>query len=319
MPKMPVNRKKIFALAGGAALVIVAVLLFMALRPSVPSPSASGKLQIVTTLFPLYDFARQVGGDKADVTLLLPPGVDPHSFEPRPSDILKIDQTGVFVYTGKFMEPWAAELASSLPKSVAVVDASKGIELQLSVFHDADEPPGAPDPHIWMDFGNDKIIVDGIADALGAKDPADAAYFRANADAYEARLSGMDAEFRNGLADCASRELIYGGHYALGYLARRYGLTYLAAQGVSPDAEPTAQDLASLVDQIRAKGVKYVFYEELESPKIAQTLAAETGAKLLLINAAHNVSRDDLEKGTTFIDIMEADLANLKTGLQCRG
>jgi zinc transport system substrate-binding protein len=114
---------------------------------------------------------------------------------------------------------------------------------------------------------------------------------------------------------CSSKEIIYAGHYAFGYLTKRYGLEYFAAQGVSPDSEPTAADLINLVNQIKKDNIKYIFYEELSSPKIAQTLSDETGAELLLLNAAHNISKEQLEQGATFISIMKNNLTNLKIGL----
>ncbi len=315
MQKVPITALRIIAIAA-IAIALAGTGWFFFGRA--PEGRESGKLAVVTTLFPLYDFAREIGGDKAEIKLLLPPGVEAHSFDPRPSDIAAINRSDVFVYTGKFMEPWAADLSASLPPSVRIVDASAGITLQPSEFNDEDEPAGASDPHVWLDFSNDKIIIAGILAAMSERDPDNSGYYRANARSYEEKLDRLDSDFRAGLDDCESRELIYGGHYALGYLARRYGLSYSAAQGVSPDAEPTAQDLVSLIDQIRRDRIEYIFYEELTSPKIAQTVASETGAKMLPMNAAHNISREELEKGTSFIAIMEEDLANLKIGLRCR-
>jgi zinc transport system substrate-binding protein len=278
----------------------------------------TGKLQVVTTLFPLYDMAKSVGGNKTDVSLLLPPGVEPHSFEPKPSDVLKINEADIFIYTGDFMEPWAADiLKGTTNKNLEVVNSSSGVKFLNAVFHDADEPAGSVDPHIWLDFSNAKIMVENIAAAFIKKDPANADYFRANMKNYKNELSNLDDEYRAALSNCKSNEIIYGGHYAFGYLADRYGLEYLAAQGISPDAEPTAKDLANLVDQIKKDNIKYVFYEELTSPKIAETIANETGAELLLLNAAHNVSRNQIEAGVSFFDILREDLDNLKTGLGC--
>jgi zinc transport system substrate-binding protein len=278
----------------------------------------SGKIEVVTTLFPLYDMAKSIGGDKADVTLLLPPGVEPHSFEPTPSDIVKINEADIFIYTGDFMEPWAADiLAGTENKNLVVVNSSLGVQLLNAVFYDADEPVGSVDPHIWLDFDNAKIMVGNITAAFVKNDPADASYFAANAENYKNELSNLDDLYRITLSNCKSNEIIYGGHYAFGYLAYRYGLTYLAAQGISPDAEPTANDLANLVDQIKKDNIQYVFYEELTSPKIAETIANETGAKLLLLNAAHNVSRDQIDAGVTFFYILRDDLNNLKRGLGC--
>lgn len=278
----------------------------------------SDKLQVVTTLFPLYDMAKSISGNKADVFLLLPPGVEAHSYELKPSDIVKINRADIFIYTGKFMEPWAADVIKSLTnKKLIVVDASRGIKMIPGVFHDADEPVGTSDPHIWLDFDNAKIMIGNIKEGFIAKDQNGAGFYSRNALAYNIRLTEMDNEYRTALACCRDKEIIYGGHYAFGYLAKRYGLKYLAAQGVSPDSEPSTGDLARLVDQINKDKVKYVFYEELTSPKIAETIAHETNAELLMLSAAHNLTKEQLKSGVSFIEILKDDLNNLKTGLGC--
>ena len=278
----------------------------------------AAKMTVVTTLFPLYDFAKNIGQDKVEVFLLLPPGVEPHSFEPKPSDIAKISEADIFIYTGKFMEPWAESIIKGFSgRNIEVVDSSTGIKMIPVVFHDADEPQGAMDPHIWLDFDNAKIMVDNIAQALSEKDTANADYYKQNANKYKEALSLLDNQYKKALSDCKAQEIVYGGHYAFGYLAHRYGLQYLAAQGLSPDAEPTAQDLIKLVQQIKKDNIRYVFYEELTSPKIAETLANETQAKMLLLNAAHNITRKDFENKVSFLSVMEDNLRNLKIGLQC--
>jgi len=283
-----------------------------------PAPGVQ-KIKVVTTLFPLYDFAKNIGGDKVLVSLLLPPGVEPHSFEPKPADIIRINEADIFVYTGKFMEPWAEDVIKGVSnKSLSVVDASKGVKMLPAVSLDREESSAALDPHIWLDFDNGKIMVANIAEALESKDPAGQNFYAQNTQSYDNQLNELDMEFRSSLSDCRSREIVYAGHYAFGYPAARYGLKYAAAQGVSPDSEPTANDLIALIKQIKKNRINYIFYEELTSPRIAQTIADETDAKILLLNAAHNVTRDQFEKGVSFIDIMKSDLANLKTGLECR-
>jgi zinc transport system substrate-binding protein len=276
------------------------------------------KTTVVTTLFPVYDMARSIGGNDADVSLLLPPGVEPHTFEPKPTDIVRINEASVFIYTSSVMEPWAVKVVSSVTNPhLRAVDASSGTTMIPAVFHDADEPVGTLDPHIWLDFDNAKIMARNILQALVASNPAAADRFREREQNYERSLDALDYEYRASLSSCKQKEIVYAGHYAFGYMAKRYGFTYLAAQGVSPDAEPTANDLTKLVDQIHSSHLSYVFYEELTSPKIAETIASETGAKLLLLNAAHNVSKDEVERGTTFFDILREDLDNLKIGLSC--
>lgn len=312
-----------FLLALAAIVVAVAALVLFMQKPSVPS--GFSKLKVVTTLFPIYDFARQVGGEDIDVSLLLPPGVEPHSFEPTPSDIVRIHAADVFVYTGPAMEPWAGKVLSGVNNdSLVVVDASKDVRL-LPATHEhgdggeAGHELGAEsaDPHVWLDFDNDRVIVESIAAVLEAADPERAEAYRRRAEAYVARLKAADASFRDGLANCERRSVVYGGHYAFGYLSARYGLEYRAAQGLAPDSEPSARDLVTLVEQVRSEKLPYVFTEELVSPKIAETLASETGAGILSLNAGGNVSRDQLFGGVTFLDIMSQNLASLREGLGC--
>jgi len=315
------NNSIIAVVIGALLAVIIGIIVWNAM--SMKSAQSDGarqdkKLSVVTTLFPLYDFAKAVGGAYADVTLILPPGVEPHSFEPTPSDIVRINQADVFVYTGKAMEPWAEDMRSGFPSSVETVDASQGISLIEAVFHDDDEPVGSMDPHIWLDFDNAAVMVSTIEKAFENRDPAHAEAYRANAADYRAKLSALDGEYRQSFSACSTHQIVYGGHYAFGYLAKRYGLEYAAAQGIAPDAEPSAKDIADLVAQVKQDSIKYVFYEELTSPKIAETLSSETGAQLLELNAAHNIAQDDYIQGVTFLGIMEKNLVNLKVGLGCR-
>jgi zinc transport system substrate-binding protein len=289
-------------------------------------PAPGGKLLIVTTLFPLYDFAKQLGKDKVDVTLLLPPGVEPHNFEPKPADIVRIHQAGLFVYTDQYMEPWAAKIIGGLDsKKTSIVDSSKGITLLnaggLAGANHTDEHQrheGGIDPHIWLDLGNAGQMVDNLLAALVAKDPANKLFYEDNAVTYKKKLQALDERFKSGLADCRQRVFLHGGHYAFGYLARRYGLEYRAAYGVNADAEPTPADLAGLIKQVRSLGLKYVYTEELLNPRVAETIARETGVKLLPLNGAHTIGKEEFNRGTTFVAIMEKNLLYLRMGLQCR-
>lgn len=281
------------------------------------SKNNSEKLVVVTTLFPLYDFVKAIGQDKVEASLLLPPGVEAHSFEPKPSDIVKINESDLFVYTGKFMEPWAEDIINGVTnKKVKFVNTSDDINLMKLTEGMPDEAHGL-DPHIWLDFDNNKTMIDNITRALTAKDPANANFYQQNATKYKDKLTQLDNQFKSLLATCQNREIVYGGHYAFGYLANRYNLKYLAAQGLAPDSEPTASDLIKLVEQVKKDNVRYVFYEEMTTPKIAETITNETSAKMLLLNAAHNVTKEDIDNNVTFLAIMTENLANLKTGLSC--
>lgn len=293
------------------------------------SSPATRRISIITTLFPLYDFARTIAGDRAEVTLLLPPGVEPHSFEPRPEDLIRISKADIFIFTNALMEPWAERLLKGVASpGLLVIDASKGIQLFKAELDDDDDHDhghaehhhheGGMDPHIWLDFANAQTMVDTIATSMAAKEPANRDYYLANANTLKTELQHLDTDYKNGLANCAKREFLHGGHYAFGYLARRYGLSYQSAQAVNPDAEPTPARIATLLKQLHSHGLGYVFSEELLAPRTAEMLSRETGAQILMLHAAHNISKDDLAAGATFPLLMRRNLANLRTGLGCR-
>lgn len=298
-------------------------------KQTTPAPAAGPKkLVVVTTLFPLYDFVRAIGGDKVDVSLLLPPGVEAHSFEPKPEDALRTAKADLFIFTNSYMEPWAVSFVKGLNSgTITLVDSSAGVTfLKAGVDEEKEEHAhggdhhhgGGMDPHIWLDFGNAQIMVANIAAGMEAKDPVNREYYRANADAYRAELKKLDAEYKAGFSSCGKKTFLHGGHYAFGYLAKRYGLQYESASAVNADAEPTPAKLMALVKQVRAKGLKYVFSEELLSPRVSEMIAKESGASVLLLHGAHNISKSDFEHGATFLALMRNNLTSLKTGLECK-
>lgn len=315
---------------------LVMVVLLMALaaaacgcrKTAEQDAGGSGKLRVVATIFPVYEFARAVAGDNADVTMLLPPGMEPHSFEPRPDDIVRVSRADLFIYTNRYMEPWAAGIVKGAGGGkLAVVDASRGAKFLKAgngEDHDGHDDGGnghdgeGMDPHLWLDFTNAQLMVETIAAALAERDPANRAVYLANAVAYRAKLADLDERYRKGLAACATRTVLHGGHFAFGYLANRYGLRYESAYAVSADAEPTPAKLAKLVKQVRAEGLRHIYTEELLDPRTAETIARETGASILMLHGAHTVSKADLDKGVSFIALMEKNLASLREGLQCR-
>jgi zinc transport system substrate-binding protein len=281
------------------------------------------KIKIVTTLFPLYEFAKEVAGDNAEVSLLLPPGIEPHAYEPTPAAIVNINEAEIFIYTGELMEPWVQKLLPGITnQNLQILDASQGNKL-LSLHHSNEmrEPweGRGRDPHIWLDFSIDMKIVDAIAEALIERDSGHRDIYLANAERYKAKLSALDAAYQSGLKDCASRTIFTGGHFAFGYLARRYGLkTASPYAGFSPNAEPSPQAVAEVITAMKASGASNVYYEELATPRVSNVLVEETGAKMTLLHAAHNLSADEFSQGVTFLSIMEGNLKRLREGLQCR-
>jgi zinc transport system substrate-binding protein len=304
-------------------LLCVLLLLCLSCKNNPPESGKQGKIQVVVSLFPLYDFSRIIGGDKVDVSLLLPPGMEAHSFEPKPDDIIRANKADLFIYTNRYMEPWAVNIASGLDsRKTLVVDASRGVHFLRAgheAEHDHDGHDGeGMDPHIWLDFANAQTMVDTILTALVAKDPAHRDYYTANAEAYKAKLRDLDEQYRSGLSHCAKHIFLHGGHFAFGYLAKRYGLRYESAYAVSANAEPSPAKIAGLIRQIQQNGLHYIYTEELVEPRIADTISRETGATVLKLHGAHNISKEDLAAGATFLSLMEQNLKNLRIGLQCK-
>lgn len=290
------------------------------------------KLTIVATLFPQYDFAREIAGDKAEILLLLPPGMESHSFEPTPGDIITIHNSDVFLYTGDEMEPWASGIAHNIEETVVVADLSKGIELckdehdhsHEEVKEDSDhaheeEPDGHNheyNPHIWTSPVLAMTMVENIIDALVKADPNNAAYYEANGAAYLEKLHELDHHFRE-IVEHADFDTIYmGSKFSLLYFMEEYGLHYIAAyDSCEEEAEPSIKRVVSMIKSMREAGITSVYYQELIEPYIAETIAEATGGETYLFHSCHNVSRDDLEAGVTYISLMEQNALNLEKGL----
>jgi zinc transport system substrate-binding protein len=295
-------------------------------------------LQVITTLFPLYDFARTIAGDKARVTMLLPPGVEPHTFEPKPEDMIRINRAGLFIYTSRYMEPWAEKILTGINNPLLkVVNAGERVSYRPGISdgghagehgpalgggegtgHDHGHDQSAMDPHVWLDFANAALLVDAIRDGFIAADPQNGPEYRRNADTLKVSLDALDRRYRKTLDSCETRMLLHGGHYTFGYLAGRYGLKYHALSGISSDAEPSAERMVALVREIKASGATHLFAEELLSPRLTETLAKEAGVGVLMLHGAHNLSRDELACTVTFSDVMERNLEQLQKGLRCR-
>jgi len=315
--------KKIFIIT---LVLIFFIGAFFVLSKKETSNEKSEKISIISTLYPYYDFAKNIGGDFVEVTLLLPPGVEAHSFEPKPSDIIKINQAGIFLYTSEFMEPWAHDIIESTNNTSIIIEAADGLNLieikenehEEEEKTEDDHNDEGVDPHVWLDFENAQKISRKILNVLTEIDTDNASYYENNYNSFIKELIKLDNLYKERLANCQSKQIIHGGHFAFGYLAKRYNLDYRAVLGFSPNTEPSARDLITLIEEVKNNSINYIFYEELASPKIAETLASETGTELLLLNGAHNITKEEMENKTSFISIMENNLENLVKGLSCK-
>jgi zinc transport system substrate-binding protein len=291
------------------------------LRPAAVLRGAE-RIRIVTTLFPLMEFAAAVGGDEAEVTLLLPPGAEIHAWRPRPSDIIRVAEADVFIYIGPALEPWVADLLRSIHNpDLAVINASQGREREEAGdhrHHEGEEIHGGMDPHIWLDLSFDGDLVRRIAARLSALRPQRSGYFEDNAESYCGKLAALDRRYEEGLADCRQRVFVLGGHAAFGHLARRYRLEQIALYGLSPDAEPTPRQMIEVIKIARDKGIRVIFFEVNVSSRMARVLADEIGAETRVLDPGASPSREDMAAGIGFLDIMEKNLENLRYGLLCR-
>jgi zinc transport system substrate-binding protein len=279
-------------------------------------------LNVVASIFPFMDFAREVGQDRVSVELLVPPGAEPHSWEPRPSDILKVKRADILIYNGEGMEPYIHEVLDAVKgRGLSVMEASRGLDLlkaHKEHHHGHHHEEGAAfDPHVWLDLGNDMDIVKRIAALFAEKDPAGSGAYARNSEAYIRKLKALDERFQRELSRCREKKFFHGGHAAFAYLARRYGLTQVALHGPNPDSEPTPREMARIVNEAREHRARVIFYEKLVNPQLAKVLAREAGARTLALDPAGNIDFDELKGGVGFLDIMERNLRNLKEGLGC--
>jgi zinc transport system substrate-binding protein len=285
--------------------------------------AASGKISVVTTIFPPYDFAREIAGDKAELTMLLPPGAESHSWDPAPRDIITIQNSSIFIYGGGESDEWVKELLSSMDTSkktiIAMMDCVETVEEELvegMEEEEGEEEEEAYDEHVWTSPRNVILIAGAITEALCKEDPANAALYRKNYAGYTAKLSALDDSFRETVKGGKRTTFVFADRFPFRYFADAYGLSYFAAfPGCSVETEPSAATVAFLIRKIRAEQIPAVFHIELSSERMADTISAETGAKKLLLHACHNISKNDFEKGVSYLDLMTANVKNLKEAL----
>lgn len=274
-----------------------------------PTRSADSRVHVVAAFYPLAYAAQQVGGDRVTVETLTKPGGEPHDLELLPRQVLELQQSDLAIYLPHFQPAVdAAVAAHAAERSLDVAEAAD--LLTLTEEHDH----GAVDPHFWLDPTRLAAVGEAIADRLAQADPAGAAAYRANAAAFTAQLTTLDAEVETGLATCTNRDLVTG-HSAFGYFAERYGFTQEPISGLSPDLEPRASDLAHVVEFVREHDVRTIYAETIASPLITQALARETGARVAVLDTVEGIS--DESAAADYPGVMRANLATLRLGQDC--
>lgn len=278
-----------------------------------------GKIHVVTTLFPYYDFMRQIGGDHIDLQLIVPAGMDTHSFEPTARDMVTIGEADLFLYNGGSMEHWVPQVLEAIEgKNVTVVRMMDYVntvaeETVEGMQSEEDEEEEEQDEHIWTSPLNCVTLIDAMTQELCKLDSAHKGDYERNAAAYKEQLKQLDIEIRKVVAGGKRKELVFGDRFPIRYFTDAYGLSYHAAfPGCGSDMEPSAETIAYLVDRVEEQQIPVVLQVEMSSSKVAETIAESTKAAVMTFYSCHTVTKEQLDEGVTYISLMNDNLEVLK-------
>ena len=297
--------------------------------------SQNDKIKVVTTIFPYYDFVRQIAGDLVDLTMIVPAGMDTHSFEPTAEDMITMGQADVLIYNGGEMESWVPKVVEAAENPNLFADAMinyvdtfveehvEGMEEEIE--HDADDvhdddrhdgENGEIDEHIWTSPDNAEEIVEQIAKDLVKADPANKATYLKNAEKYINQLEKLDRQFEQVTRNASNRYLVFADRFPLRYFVEEYDLDYTAAfAGCSSDTEPSAQTIAYLTNQVKKRKLPVILKIELTSSRVADSISEATGARVETFHTCHNVTKEEFESGVTYCSLMEKNVSVLKDAL----
>ncbi len=294
------------------ALILLVVLTVLPLTGRGAS-AAADRVVVAASFYPMYEFARQVGGDRSRVRDLTPAGAEPHAYELTPKDIIAINASKVLIYNGVGLEPWVQKLLPQLPRTVLVVNAAQGIRIVTAI---SGGDQGKPDPHIWMDPVLAQKQVDNILAGFIRVDPQGQVVYEANAAKFKQELTALHERFQRALSTCRKKTFITN-HAAFGYFAARYGLIQIGIAGLAPDAEPSAAKIRELIRLARQNDIRVIYYESLVSPRVAAAIAREVGARTLVFDPLEGLTDEKLAQGKNYLPIMGQNLRNLMQGLDC--
>lgn len=298
-----------------------------------------GKVNVITSFYPVYAFTSTIGGEDANVINLLPTGVEPHDWTPKSQDIVNTSKAQLFLYNGAGLEGWVPNFLKSLNSDTKVksVAVSEGVTLLTAEGDDghghgeeqvdehsdehADEANAEDianhhvDPHTWVSPKSAMVMAENIKNSLVEVDPAHKEGYEQRYEELRTKLETLDQHFTDELSNVPNKEIVVS-HQAFGYLARDYGLTQHAIMGLSPDAEPTGQDIVKLAKLVKDEGIKYIFFEELVSDKLAKTLANEAGVETMVLNPVEGLTKEQATNGDDYFTLMEKNLQNLLIALK---
>ncbi len=309
-------------------LCFIAAVMALLCFSSCSAPNNSNddeKLKIVTTIFPQYDFAREIGGDNVSLQMLVTPGGESHSYEPTPQDIIAVKNCDIFICTGGESDVWSNIILNSINTEnitiIKMMDCVEAVEEEITegmkekIGTEEEEPEY--DEHVWTSIKNAKTISSEIGKAMISKDSDNEEYYRKNLKSFLSELDSLDKDYENAVKKAKNTTLIFGDRFPFRYLFEDYGLKYYAAfPGCSTESDVSAKNMMFLIDKVKAESLPVVYYIEFSARKIADTISSETGAEPLLFHSCHTISKEDFDNGITYIDLMKKNLDNLKRGLE---
>lgn len=284
------------------ALICVVIILTVGCSKSEITVEST-KPQVYCSFYGIYDFVSEIGGDRIDVYNMVPTGTEPHDWEPSTKDMADLIKADVIFYNGLGMEGWIDKVKSSVGEDVKFVELSEGI---------ADE--NTNDPHIWLDPNNAEKMCISILDELCELDSVNSNVYEQNSSNLISEIQKVDNEYKTALTGISNNKIVVA-HEAYSYLCKAYGLEQIAIEGISADSEPSPSKMKELINTLIHKNIKYVFFEELVSSKVAETLAAETGAELLELNPIEGLTDEEIANGDNYVSVMRKNLANIKIAL----
>lgn len=317
------NKRVIIA---GAVVVSILVLVFTIYQNEMEqkqnsAKTTSTKLKVAASFFPLYEFAKNVGGDKAEVYSFLPIGEEPHEWEPSIQQIQELQGTKLFIYNGAGMEAYISKFMESGDfQNMTFVRATDGITLLKADSAEDDKEilaQGGMDPHVWNDPIYAEQEVTNIKNAMKKADPANAQYYEDNANVYISKLSALNGSIKIGLSNC-KKDTFVSFHNAFNYFANRYGIHNVWISGMAPEADLPPQDIKRVIQIVKDKDVKTIFSEDLVDPRLANTLASETGAQVLVLSPLEGINQTEQQEGKTYLDKWYQNLHNLRMALECQ-
>ncbi len=309
--------KRIFLLIA-IAVVGVGFIIFIALVDRDSARSAGNRVEVTASFYPLYFFAQEIGKEHINVVNITPAGSEPHDFEPTGRDIARIESSDILILNGVGFEPWYEKIKHDLSEQrITVIETGNGLELLEDLNHDGHAGEIISDPHVWLSPVYASQQVEQIKNALIQTDPQNTEFYEANARDLLDRLEKLDLEFREGLNNCKHSSIVTS-HAAFAYLAHEYGLRQVPISGLTSEEEPSSQKLAQVARFAKQNQIKYIFFERLVSPKFSDTIAHEVGAQTLVLDPLEGLSEENIKNGKSYFTVMQENLQNLQTALECQ-